>query len=145
MPNIEDHIRKAIEDGQFDNLPGKGKPIQWDENPFVEPDWQLAFRMLRDAGFALPWMETRKEIEAQLDTARSALQRTWSWTQSPAAASRPPAYVRDEWQRAVSAFREQIAAVNKSIFDYNLEVPLARFQRRPVNADGEIQAVTRGV
>jgi DnaJ family protein C protein 28 len=144
MPNIEEHIRKAIEEGRFDDLPGKGKPIRWDENPFVEPDWQLAFRMLRDAGFALPWMEARKEIETQLEAARSALLRTWSWKQSATAAGQPPAFVEDEWQRAVSASGEQITEVNKRIFDYNLEVPLARFQRRPVDAEAEIQAVMRG-
>jgi hypothetical protein len=72
MPNIEDHIRKALEEGKFDDLPGKGKPIRWDDNPFVEADWQLAFRMLRNAGFALPWMDTRKEIESQLEAASEA-------------------------------------------------------------------------
>lgn len=143
MPNIEDHIRKAIEDGKFDDLPGMGKPIRWDENPFVEPDWQLAFRMLRDSGFALPWMEARKEVEAQLETARSALQSTLSWKQSATAAGQPGAFVQDEWQRAMRAFRDEVAEVNKRIFDYNLEVPLARFQCRLVDADAEIQAVMR--
>jgi DnaJ family protein C protein 28 len=140
MPSIEDHIRKAIEAGQFDELPGKGKPIRWDENPFVEPDWQLAFRMLKDAGYALPWMETRKEIEAQLESARAGLKRAWEWKQPAAAAGQPPAFVEGEWQRALSAFRVQVAEINHHVFDYNLDVPLPRFQRPPVDADGEITA-----
>ena len=144
MPNVEDHIRKALEEGKFDDLPGKGKPIHWDENPFVEPDWQLAFRMLRDAGFALPWMETRKEVEAQLDAARLSLKRAWDWKQSATAAGQPPAFVEDEWQRVVGVFREQVAEINKRIFSYNLEVPLARFQRPPVDAEEEIRAVMEG-
>jgi DnaJ family protein C protein 28 len=143
MPNIEEHIRKAIEDGQFDDLPGKGKPIRWDENPFVEADWQLAFRMLRDAGFALPWMETRKEIETQLDAARAGLKRAWEWKQSAMAAGQPPAFVEGEWQRALGAFREQITEINQHIFDYNLEVPLSRFQRQPVDAQAEITEMVR--
>jgi DnaJ family protein C protein 28 len=143
MPNIEDHIRKAIEDGQFDDLPGKGKPIRWDDNPFVEPDWQLAYRMLRDAGFALPWMDTRKEIETQQKTARASLKRAWAWRQLAMAAGQPPAFVDDEWQRALSVFQEQIAEINQRIFDYNLEVPLPRFQRPPVDAQAEITDVIR--
>jgi DnaJ family protein C protein 28 len=143
MPNIEDHIRKAIEEGKFDDLPGKGKPIRWDDNPFVESDWQLAYRMLRDAGFALPWMETRKEIETQLEAAQSGLKRAWAWKQSAMASNQPPAFVEDEWQRAASSFREQVAEVNKRIFDYNLEVPLPRFQRQTVNAEAEIAQVVR--
>jgi DnaJ family protein C protein 28 len=141
MPNIEDHIRKAIEEGKFDDLPGKGKPIPWDENSFVEEEWQLAFRMLRDSGFSLPWMETRKEIETQLEVARANLKRAWAWKQSAMAAGQSPAFVEDEWQRAESAFREQIAEINKRIFDYNLEVPLPRFQRPPVEAEKEIIAL----
>jgi DnaJ family protein C protein 28 len=144
MPNIEDHIRKAMEEGAFENLSGKGKPIRWDENPFVDQDWQLAFRMLRDAGFALPWMETRKELEALWETAKSGLLRAWDWKQAADRAGQPAAFVEDEWQRAVSAFREQIVEVNQRIFNYNLEVPLARFQRRPVDADAEVQVVMRG-
>lgn len=140
MPNIEDHIRKAMEEGKFDDLPGKGKPIQWDENPLVEPDWQLAFRMLRNAGFALPWMETRKEIEAQLETARATLKRAWEWTQAGSGDGQPPTFLDDEWQRVLGAFRAQIAEINKRIFNYNLDVPLPRFQRPPVDADAEIQA-----
>jgi DnaJ family protein C protein 28 len=143
MPNIDDHIRKAMEEGQFEDLPGQGKPIRWDENPFVEQDWQLAFRMLRNAGFALPWMETRKEIETKLEAARPSLKRAWEWKQSATAAGQPPAFVEDEWQRAVSAFREQIAEINHRIFDYNLEVPRPRFQRQKIDAEAEIRAVTQ--
>ena len=139
MPNIDDHINKAIEEGKFDDLPGKGKPIRWDDNPFVEQEWQLAFRMLRDAGFALPWMDTAKEIESQLEAARASLKRAWEWWR--ANAGQPPAFVESEWQRALGVFRQQIAEVNHRIFDYNLEVPLPRFQRPPVDAEAEIRAV----
>ena len=143
MPNIEDHIRKAIEEGKFDDLPGKGKPIRWDDNPFVEADWQLAFRMLRDAGFALPWMETRKEIETNLETVRAILKRAWDWKQQALAAGQPPVFVEDEWQRALKAFRDQIVEINHRIFEYNLEVPLPRFQRQPVDAEAEITEIIR--
>ena len=141
MPNIEDHIRKAIEEGKFDDLPGKGKPIRWDDNPFVEADWQLAFRMLRNAGFALPWMDARKEIEAQLEAARAALKRAWEWKQIAMTDGQPPAFLEEEWQRALGVYREQIAEINHRIFDYNLEVPLPRFQRQTVDADAEITEV----
>ncbi len=144
MPNIEDHIRKAMEEGKFDDLPGKGKPIRWDENPFVGEDWQMAYRMLHEAGFALPWMETRKEIESQLEAARQSLQRAWDWRQSALAGGERHEYVESEWQRALGVFREQIAEINHRIFDYNLEVPLPRFQRLTVDAEAEIRSLSSG-
>ena len=37
-------IREAIEDGKFDNLPGKGKPLDLSENPQLTsaPSWVSA-------------------------------------------------------------------------------------------------------
>ncbi len=62
----EQKIRSAIESGQWDNLRGKGKPLQWDENPFEPPEWRMAFSLLRQNGFSLPWLEERKDIEAEI-------------------------------------------------------------------------------
>ena len=71
MPNIEEHLRKAIEEGKFDNLPGKGKPLHLDEaNPHADPEWELAYHMLKECGFSLPWIETIHEIEKDIDAAR---------------------------------------------------------------------------
>jgi hypothetical protein len=47
---IESIIRRAIEEGVFDNLRGKGKPHNLNENPLVEPEWCLAFSMLQNEG-----------------------------------------------------------------------------------------------
>ena len=33
MPKIEEHIRRAIEEGSFEDLPGKGQPLHLYENP----------------------------------------------------------------------------------------------------------------
>jgi hypothetical protein len=57
------------------------------------------------------------------------------------AARQPPAFVEDEWQRAQDGFRAEIGEVNRHIFEYNLEVPLPRFQRPPVDAQAEIAEV----
>ena len=40
--NIEEQIRRAIQEGKFDDLPGKGKPLKLDENPFEESEWRMA-------------------------------------------------------------------------------------------------------
>ena len=57
MPNIDEHIRKAQQEGKFDDLPGKGKPLKLEDDPHADPAWQLAFRMLKEAGYSLPWIE----------------------------------------------------------------------------------------
>jgi hypothetical protein len=74
---IDRKIREAMEDGEFDDLSGKGEPIDLTENPFEDPDWRMAHRMLRQAGFAPAWIEERKDIEAEIAAARNTLARIW--------------------------------------------------------------------
>ncbi len=45
----EKNIREAIEKGEFDNLPGKGQPLDLSENPFEDPDLRTVHRLLRNA------------------------------------------------------------------------------------------------
>lgn len=144
MSNIEEHIRKAMREGKFDNLPGKGKPLRLSQNPHEDPEWHLAHHMLREHGFTLPWIERLRDIESDLETARAALLRTWGWRQAASTAQEfTPSHIELEWRRAQTDFRQRIEALNKQIDAYNLEVPLDRFQKRRLNANLEIARLTR--
>ncbi len=138
----EEQIRRAIEDGQFDNLPGKGKPLNLDENPLEDPEWRLANKVLQDGGFTLPWIEDRKEIEARLAAAVAALSKAWLRRRSDLDAGRTPSLVGAEWKRAEETFRSECTEINKQIFTYNLKVPTQQVQRLLINAEREIQKVT---
>jgi DnaJ family protein C protein 28 len=143
MPNIEDQLRKAMEEGKFDNLPGKGKPLHLDEiNPHADPEWELAYRMLKESGYSLPWIETIREIEKDIAAARKDLQLAWDWHQTALAESQPASFVDAEWERALQAFKDKLAAINKCIRDYNLKVPATRFQRPVLNFDREVKRIT---
>ena len=58
--NLDEQIRQAIARGDFDNLPGKGKPLDLSENPHEDPGWRMAYRILKENGYTLPWIETRR-------------------------------------------------------------------------------------
>ena len=60
---VEQKIQEAIAKGEFDNLPGEGKPIDLEENPFVPPDWRLAYKMLKDNAVAPEFVLRLKAIE----------------------------------------------------------------------------------
>jgi DnaJ family protein C protein 28 len=143
MPNIEELLRQAIAEGKFDNLPGKGKPLQLDaDNPYSDQGWELAYKILRDAGYSLPWIETIREIEADIESARSDLRRAWEWHQAARVESNSPSSALAEWQRAQAAFMEKVTALNQCIRNYNLDVPNARFQRPVLIFEHELQKVT---
>src|SRR5262245_35865227 len=58
----EDRIRAAQDEGVFDNLPGKGKPLDLDDESGIPEDMRLTFKILKNAGCLPIEMELRKEI-----------------------------------------------------------------------------------
>jgi DnaJ family protein C protein 28 len=140
--SIEEQIRQAIQEGQFDNLPGKGKPLVFNHNPHEDPTWRMAFSMLRSSGHTLPWIQTRKDIEAELAEVQRSLARTWRWRHVALEQNQPPDTVEGEWQRALGIFITKIKDLNKRIADYNLAVPSDQFKRRTINANREVEKIT---
>ena len=139
ISKVEDQIRRAIEGGQFDNLPGKGKPLHLEENPFEDPEWRLAHHVLRSSGFTLPWIEARRELEAAILAAQQALRRSWAWRQAALAEGGPLQPVQVEWGRAVEAFRRQVDEINRDILAYNLKAPSGLFHLPQIDVEGEIE------
>jgi hypothetical protein len=70
--SIEQQIREAIERGDFDHLPGSGRPLDLSENPYTPADWRMAYKILQDAGMAPDWIEQDKEIRREHCTERAA-------------------------------------------------------------------------
>jgi DnaJ homolog subfamily C member 28 len=138
MPNIEEQIRRAIEEGSFDNLPGQGRPLNLEEDPFEDPDWRLANHILCNAGFSLPWIESRREIEADLEAARTALAQAWA--DYRAGMPNPGMFLR-RWEQAQDIFRQAVAEINRRIAGYNLEVPSLQLQRILLDPVKEIERI----
>src|SRR5580692_2647766 len=95
----ERKIREAMSEGAFDNLTGKGRPLNLEENPYEDPSLRMAHRLLRNNGFAPAWVEEGKDLEQEIDLAAREL------------ASKG----------YVDRFREQIAAINRRILTHNLK------------------------
>ena len=80
--SLDEQIRRAIADGQFDDLPGKGKPLKLSQNPYEDPSWSMAYQILKSGGYTLPWIETRQGIELDFEAALKSLGRSWGWRRS---------------------------------------------------------------
>ena len=59
---IEQRIETAIAAGELDDLPGAGRPLILDDDRLVPEELRVAYRMLKNAGFVPPELETRNEI-----------------------------------------------------------------------------------
>ena len=141
-PYVEDQLLRAIQEGKFDDLPGKGRPLKMDENPLGDPEWRLAYHILQSGGFTMPWIERRKEIEKRAEMARTDLVIAWNRQQAGLEPGRLDLSMEAEWQQAAQGFSEQVHALNRQIFNYNLEAPMERFHLGLLNLERELRAVT---
>ncbi len=69
----EQKIREAMDNGEFDDLPGKGKPLHLEDDRHLPQDIRLAHKILKNADMLPPELELRKEIitiEEMLDGVR---------------------------------------------------------------------------
>ena len=58
----EQRIADALARGELDNLPGAGKPLEFDDDPFVSPEQRTINRILKNAGFTPREVLLRREI-----------------------------------------------------------------------------------
>jgi hypothetical protein len=46
---IEQKIREAMRQGEFDNLPGSGQPLHLEDDSHLPDDLRLAYKILKNA------------------------------------------------------------------------------------------------
>jgi DnaJ family protein C protein 28 len=145
---IERQIREAMERGEFDHLPGAGKPLNLDENPYTPEDWRLAFKVLKDAGVAPAWIEQSKEIRAELRALATLLEQQTLWQRerivklqalSPDQMIAEREHLVEARARTCRAYRQRATALNQMIDTFNLRVPSAHLQLPRVRIEEELQ------
>ena len=79
---VDRQIREAMDEGKFDDLPFQGEPLPAVDDAFAG-EWAMAFRMLKNAGAAPPWIIADKEVRALLDRREAILARARRPRRSP--------------------------------------------------------------
>ena len=57
----EERIARAAAAGEFDHLPGAGRPLDLDDDLLVPTEVRMSNRILKNAGCLPPELETRKQ------------------------------------------------------------------------------------
>jgi len=132
--DIEEHIQKAQEAGEFDQLRGKGKPFtHLDTDPFEH--------LVQKQGVTPRWLEKEHEIRAKIEVARQAVKRTYEWVmQTWGSGSVDRRFAHDEWHKAQHIFAQRLDEINQLIRALNLDLPepLRHLQRFPLKLDDEL-------
>lgn len=131
----ERKIEEAMQEGKFDDLPGKGKPLPLDEEWFAPPELRPAIRLLKSAGVLPDWLERAREIERLREDAL----RLWRIAECeyPRAcqlnAERFIEWRETSWQRILTLMQR----VNSLILTYNCVAPANAHPQTPFQIERE--------
>lgn len=59
---VEQRVAEAQARGEFDELPGQGKPLALDDDAMVPAELRAGYRLLKNAGYLPPQLQLRGEI-----------------------------------------------------------------------------------
>ena len=142
MPiNVNKQIKEAMERGEFANLPGKGKPLKLDTNPYLTPQARMVNRLLKENGFAPRWVELEKEIKqekAQLEKVfinlKARRERLAAILQQyPHRRGAISQTFEQERARAMAQYSEKLENLNRKIQRVNLLMPTRNRQYALIN------------
>lgn len=69
---VEDLIQESMKRGEFDNLPGQGRPLEYSpHNPFIDLTTHNINKIMANSGFAPEWIMLSSEIRSVYFFARS--------------------------------------------------------------------------
>ncbi|NXG63945.1 DJC28 protein, partial [Hemiprocne comata] len=131
---VEDLIQESMAKGDFDNLSGKGKPLQkFSDCPHIDPMTHNLNRILIDNGYQPEWILMQKEIRETIERLRKNIVASRSKLGGPMTP-----YRQKQWNRICEQFIEDIRKLNKRIDSFNLVVPLLSRQMVHFSAEKEI-------
>jgi len=133
---VEDQIREAMARGEFANLPGAGKPLDLAENPYTSEELRLAYKILKDSGYAPLWIELHKEIEADIAAAGRLAENYRQLAASGDPVEASLAHLR-------VTYAQCLAKINEKIKSFNLQVPIARLQKPLFVVEEEVERLVQ--
>jgi DnaJ homolog subfamily C member 28 len=146
---IDRQIRKAMEDGDFDGLPGEGKPLNLNEDENTPDEMRLAYKILRENDLAPDWIMQGQSIDHRIEDMvkrleRAAITYRAAMTASDASANSRAGAARS-WQTVQAKLTASAAKLNQEITTYNLKVPAGVTHKRIFNIQREISRLMEGV
>ncbi|NJN54393.1 MAG: DUF1992 domain-containing protein [Anaerolineae bacterium] len=138
---IEDIIQDGVEKGLFDNLKGKGKPLNLSNNQFAAGQ-ELANSIMKENDVPPAWIMERNQVLAETNELRAEIVRKWAWHGERFTAvtdTEARGRLTISWDDACIKWEQQIGKLNRRIDSYNLKRPLANMELYKLNLEAELK------
>ncbi|ORE17421.1 hypothetical protein BCV71DRAFT_256140 [Rhizopus microsporus] len=143
----EEKIREAKAKGEFDNLPGSGKPLQEDyfkNNPYLDQTEYLLNRIVQRNGAAPPWVIMQQEVDTELNSFKLQLslvcKRCIDELKEEGRPVLKTTLVQRFNQAEKSFFEKQVSSLNSRVRSYNVMCP-SPVRKQLLELDKELASV----
>lgn len=126
---IDQKIRESIGDGDVSHLPGAGKPLNLDDDPYTPSDQRSAFKIMKENNVVPDWMMVGKALEQAEEKLHKQIESRATHYQRHLADGRRKDSILEEtkiensWNTYIEEFTDRVERLNKEILLYNLSVP----------------------
>lgn len=132
----EEQIQRAMNHGEFNNLSGQGRPIDYDKNPHVFGDStdKRLNQLMANQGFLPKWVLLNKEVNSRWNIAIDKLNSIYNVESNLHSSI---------WAEACKDFEVEVKELNRLLDQYNLLVPSHQMQRFHLNSKTAVDQVIK--
>ena len=141
---VDDLIEEGREQGVFDNLPGKGKPLNLKRNRFA-PEKELAHGLLKQNDLKPAWIMARSDLVAQIDSLRADIKRKWTLYEREYRLGQGEGQCNAlviAWDDACLKWTKTITELNRQINNFNLKRPSDNLELFKLALENELERIS---
>jgi DnaJ homolog subfamily C member 28 len=134
-------IEEAMRNGAFENLRGKGKPLNLQRNPFVPEEMEMAYSIMAQNNISPEWIGDRAEILRRINAFRERLRALVGEHQHQLKQNNDPvarANTAQQWHGHLRQLEAQVVELNRQIGIVNLKQPIVRLEIFKLRLDEEL-------
>lgn len=129
MSFLDDMIRAAMRRGEFDDLPGTGKPLDLDDDRHTPEHLRLAHKILKDNDLAPDWILEAREVDAARAGWIDSLRKAWH---------------AGRWPILRETLEDSARQINRRILSFNLKAPRGVPHRAMIDVRYEVDRLRAG-
>ena len=138
---VEDLIQDGQERGVFDNLAGRGKPLNL-KSGLYEGDSALANELMKEHKVVPLWLMRRNGVGTAVEELRMAIGRHWQRHEQAYRLAQDEGRrmaLRLSWSAQCRDWQAEIKEINKLIDDFNLRRPIEGMEIFKLRLDDELK------
>jgi DnaJ homolog subfamily C member 28 len=134
-------IEEAIRNGAFDNLRGKGKPLNLQRNPFVPEELEMAYSIMEANHITPEWIGDRDEVLRRIEAFRLKVREAvtaYQTRQAAAVDALARGQATQQWVEQIKQLETQLVALNRQIELVNFKQPTIHLEIFKLRLDDEL-------